>query len=83
MNRAFQMIRKGRKLGIYQLAELAGVSAQTIYNIERADHNPTLRTRHKVMRAMGIGDWDHELLFGPLPIFGPKPIPKKRTRRAA
>ena len=52
-----EVIRNQRKsLGITQphLAELAGISTNTLYKIERGQANPTLDVLHKLLEVLGM-----------------------------
>lgn len=45
--------RAARNLSQQQLAELVGVSRQTINAIEKGDYNPTIRLCCAICRALG------------------------------
>ena len=45
--------RAGRDLSQQQLAELVGVSRQTISAIEKGDYNPTINLCIKICKALG------------------------------
>ena len=45
--------RAARNLSQQQLAELVGVSRQTINAIEKGDYNPTIRLCISICRALG------------------------------
>ncbi len=45
--------RAARNLSQQQLAELVGVSRQTINAIEKGDYNPTIRLCRAICRALG------------------------------
>ena len=52
-----ETIRDRRKeLGITQphLAELAGISVNTLYKIERGQNNPTLAVLNKILDVLGL-----------------------------
>ena len=46
-------LRKQHGLSQQQLAELVGVSRQTINAIEKGDYNPTIRLCRAICRALG------------------------------
>lgn len=46
--------RKALKVTQPQLAELAGVSVTTLYQIERGQGNPTLETLDKIADVLGM-----------------------------
>lgn len=46
--------RKALKITQPQLAELAGVSVNTLYKIERGQGNPTLETLHQLAEILGM-----------------------------
>lgn len=48
-----QRLRTKRRLSQEQLAELVGVSRQTINAIEKGEYNPTIRLCRSICRALG------------------------------
>lgn len=46
--------RKGRGLYQHELAARAGLSVQTVRNVEAGRHEPELPTLRKVARALGV-----------------------------
>jgi len=46
--------RKTLRVTQPQLAELAGVSINTLYKIERGQANPTLHTLNKIANVLGM-----------------------------
>ena len=52
-NLRMKAARAARNLSQQQLAELVGVSRQTINAIEKGDYNPTIRLCHAICRALG------------------------------
>ncbi|HBK70819.1 MAG TPA: transcriptional regulator [Flavobacteriaceae bacterium] len=46
--------RKGLRVTQTQLAELAGISVNTLYKIERGQTNPTLETLTKIANVLGM-----------------------------
>ena len=46
--------RKTLRVTQLQLAELAGVSVNTLYKIERGQANPTLETLTKIANILGL-----------------------------
>lgn len=54
VGRRVRMLRKLRGLSQEALAERVGVSAETISNIERAQHPPTIPTLELLMGALGV-----------------------------
>ena len=46
--------RKGLRVTQTQLAELAGISVNTLYKIEREQTNPTLETLTKISDVLGM-----------------------------
>ncbi len=46
--------RKGLRVTQTQLAELAGISVNTLYKIERGQTNPTLDTLTKIANVLGM-----------------------------
>ncbi len=49
-----RQLRKLRGLSQEGLAELVGVSSETISNVERAQHAPSLATLEKIMDALKV-----------------------------
>jgi len=47
-----QRLRKKLKLSVAQLAAKAGVTHQTIYNMEKEYHQPTVPTLKKIASAL-------------------------------
>ena len=47
-------VRVSRGVTIQGLARVAGVSRQTIYDAERSDHDPDVRTLRKLAAALGV-----------------------------
>ncbi|MCK9413632.1 MAG: helix-turn-helix domain-containing protein [Prolixibacteraceae bacterium] len=57
VNNLGETIKNRRKeLGITQphLAELAGISTNTLYKLERGQSNPTLEVLHKLAEVLGL-----------------------------
>ena len=52
-NLRMKAARAARNLSQQQLAEMAGVSRQTINAIEKGDYNPTIRLCIAICRALG------------------------------
>ena len=52
-NLRIKAARAARNLSQQQLAELVGVSRQTINAIEKGDYNPTIRLCCAICRALG------------------------------
>ena len=52
-NLRMKAARAARNLSQQQLAELVGVSRQTITAIEKGDYNPTIRLCCAICRALG------------------------------
>lgn len=52
-NLRMKAARAARNLSQQQLAELVGVSRQTINAIEKGDYNPTIRPCRAICRALG------------------------------
>lgn len=52
-NLRMKAARAARNLSQQQLAELVGVSRQTINAIEKGDYNPTFRLCRTICRALG------------------------------
>lgn len=52
-NLRMKAARAARNLSQQQLAELVGVSRQTINAIEKGDYNPTIRLCCAICRALG------------------------------
>ena len=52
-NLRLKAARAARNLSQQQLAELVGVSRQTINAIEKGDYNPTIRLCCAICRALG------------------------------
>ena len=52
-NLRMKAARAARNLSQQQLAELVGVSRQTINAIEKGDYNPTIRLCISICRALG------------------------------
>lgn len=52
-NLRMKAARAARNLSRQQLAELVGVSRQTINAIEKGDYNPTIRLCRAICRALG------------------------------
>lgn len=52
-NLRMKAARAARNLSQQQLAELVGVSRQTISAIEKGDYNPTIRLCCAICRALG------------------------------
>ena len=52
-NLRMKAARAARNLSQQQLAELVGVSRQTINAIEKGDYNPTIRLCISMCRALG------------------------------
>ena len=52
-NLRMKAARAARNLSQQQLAELVGVSRQTINAIEKGDYNPTIRLCRAIRRALG------------------------------
>ncbi|MBT3384919.1 MAG: helix-turn-helix transcriptional regulator [Prolixibacteraceae bacterium] len=46
--------RKALRVTQPQLAELAGISVNTLYKIERGQANPTLHTLKKIANVLGM-----------------------------
>ncbi len=46
--------RKGLRVTQTQLAELAGISVNTLYKIEKGQNNPTLETLTKIADVLGM-----------------------------
>ena len=46
--------RKTLRVSQAQLAELAGISVNTLYKIEREQTNPTLETLTKIANVLGL-----------------------------
>lgn len=53
-NLRMKAARAARNLSQQQLAELVGVSRQTINAIEKGDYNPTIRLCRAICRALGM-----------------------------
>ena len=53
-NLRMKAVRAARNLSQQQLAELVGVSRQTINAIEKGDYNPTIRLCRAICRALGM-----------------------------
>ena len=47
-------IRKGRGLYQHEVAARAGLSVQTVRNVEAGRHEPELPTLRKIARALGV-----------------------------
>ena len=64
-NLKLKAARAGRDLSQQQLAELVGVSRQTISAIEKGDYNPTINLCIKICKALGrtLDElfWDEEV----------------------
>ena len=52
-NLELKAARAGRDLSQQQLADLVGVSRQTISAIEKGDYNPTINLCIKICKALG------------------------------
>lgn len=52
---ALRVLRKGRGLRQYVLAERAGITKASLSGYERGRHLPNLYTLSKVLDALGIG----------------------------
>ena len=52
-NLRLKAARAGKDLSQQQLADLVGVSRQTINAIEKGDYNPTLRLCLEICKALG------------------------------
>ena len=52
-NLKLKAARAGRDLSQQELADLVGVSRQTISAIEKGDYNPTINLCVKICRALG------------------------------
>lgn len=52
-NLKLKAARAGRDLSQQELAELVGVSRQTINAIEKGEYNPTIRLCRAICRALG------------------------------
>ena len=52
-NLKLKAARAGRDFSQQQLAELVGVSRQTISAIEKGDYNPTINLCIKICKALG------------------------------
>lgn len=52
-NLKLKAARAGRDLSQQQLADLVGVSRQTISAIEKGDYNPTINLCIKICKALG------------------------------
>ena len=52
-NLKLKAARAGRDLSQQELAELAGVSRQTINAIEKGEYNPTIKLCRAICRALG------------------------------
>lgn len=52
-NLKLKAARAGKDLSQQQLADLVGVSRQTINAIEKGDYNPTIRLCVAICRALG------------------------------
>lgn len=52
-NLTLKAARAGRDLSQQQLAELVGVSRQTINAIEKGDYNPTIKLCLAICKALG------------------------------
>lgn len=52
-NIAIKVARAEKSLTQKQLAELVGVSRQTINTIEKGEYNPTIRLCRSICRALG------------------------------
>jgi len=63
-NLKLKAARAGRDLSQQQLAELVGVSRQTINAIEKGEYNPTIKLCRAICRALGttLNDlfWEEE-----------------------
>lgn len=64
---ALRDLRGAQLLTQTQLARRAGVSLRTIVNIERKHHQPRMRTRRNLLRALGVSFELHTKVFGKLP----------------
>lgn len=53
-NLKLKAARAGLDLSQQQLAELVGVSRQTINAIEKGEYNPTIRLCRAICRALGM-----------------------------
>ena len=64
-NLKLKAARAGRDLSQQQLADLVGVSRQTISAIEKGDYNPTINLCIKICKALGrtLDElfWDEEV----------------------
>jgi transcriptional regulator with XRE-family HTH domain len=54
IGRTVKMLREGQNLSQDQLALDAGVSRQTVSNIERGEHRADVKTLGKVAKALGV-----------------------------
>ena len=51
-----QVAKRRKQLNLRQedLAEMSGITARTIYNIEEGRGNPSLKTIHKICEILGL-----------------------------
>lgn len=56
MNIAEQLkkIRKQKKISVYKLSKISGISENYIHNIEKGINDPNIRTLNKILKSMEI-----------------------------
>jgi transcriptional regulator with XRE-family HTH domain len=54
LGKSIKMRRKALRVTQPQLADLAGISVNTLYKIERGQANPTLETLTKISDTLGM-----------------------------
>ena len=54
LGKSMQSRRKALRVTQSQLADLAGISVNTLYKIERGQANPTLETLTKIADTLGL-----------------------------
>lgn len=75
--------RLNRNMTREQLAELAGVSVETVKSLESDSPNPTLRVVLLVLRALGLGDRFDALFPEPSPSPVQAAVLRRRRRQRA
>ena len=54
LGKSIKLRRKALHVTQFQLADLAGISINTLYKIERGQANPTLSTLEKIADTLGM-----------------------------
>ena len=54
LGKQIKLRRKTLRVSQHQLADLAGISINTLYKIERGQANPTLSTLEKIADTLGM-----------------------------